>query len=341
MCPFYYEGATDYDAKSELYSFGIVLLEVLTGRLQGSFSGADKKKKLMLHRSVSTLTADSRAGAWNEECVSRLLELAKQCIADYDDRIDSMKTVMHMLRQIKDDCCPQPTATESVLQQRMAALLSQNEAVVLARDVAAATAAKAIRKCLVCFDDELLISDGFECSSKKHFVCQKNGCFAQITKDQSASRADFVDRGCKILCTVPDCGEVIEDHLVAMYAGKGGFDAYLSAKQAANEEKLVVEYEAKLRTLRTEVEREVANSLQAARLRHRNYIIEELLAIKCPNPLCKMVFIMDNDFDDCFALQCARCRSHYCGWCLKNFGKADAHAHTLSLIHISEPTRPY
>ena len=163
MCPFYYEGATDYDAKSELYSFGIVLLEVLTGRLQGSFSGADKKKKLMLHRSVSTLTADSRAGAWNKECVARLLELAKQCIADYDDRIDSMKTVMQRLRQIKADCCPQPTATESVLQQRMAALLSQNETVVLARDVAAATAAKAIRKCLVCFDDELLITDGFEC----------------------------------------------------------------------------------------------------------------------------------------------------------------------------------
>ena len=56
MCPFYTEGATEYDAKSELYSFGIVLLEVLSGKLQGS-SGVDGKR-LMLHRSIAHLVPD-------------------------------------------------------------------------------------------------------------------------------------------------------------------------------------------------------------------------------------------------------------------------------------------
>ena len=81
MCPFYYEGATNYDAKSEVYSFGIVLLEVFSGRLQGS-TGSDGKK-IMLHRSFRSLTADARAGPWPEDCARQLLDLGKQCI-DHD-----------------------------------------------------------------------------------------------------------------------------------------------------------------------------------------------------------------------------------------------------------------
>eukprot|EP01035_Chromulina_nebulosa_P034877 gene34877-46855_t len=41
-----------------------------------------------------------------------------------------------------------------------------------------------------------------------------------------------------------------------------------------------------------------------------------------------MVFIMDDDFDECFALKCTACRSHFCGWCLRDFKRADAHNHT-------------
>jgi serine/threonine protein kinase len=35
MCPKYAHGGSEYDAESENFSFGIVLLELLLGRLQG------------------------------------------------------------------------------------------------------------------------------------------------------------------------------------------------------------------------------------------------------------------------------------------------------------------
>ena len=333
MCPSYADTSTDYDAKSEMYSFGIVILEVLTGILQGS---VDKEgKRLMLHKKILSLTPDARAGAWTRECVDQLFDLAKQCIIEYDERIGSMMLVMQRLRQIKADCCP-----ESIFQQQISALAAQNEALSLIRDVAAAAAAHSTRKCLVCYDDELLLSDGFECTAKKHFVCKKNGCFAQITKDQSGSKAHFAARGCRILCTVPDCGEVVPDHAVATYAGEVGFAAFLRAKIAANEEKVIGDYEEKLRAVRAEAERDVlaGMNLQAAVFRHRNHIIEELLTIKCPNRRCQMVFVMDKDFDDCFALKCSGCGANFCGWCLRDFGKADAHAHVVACR--PHPLRP-
>eukprot|EP01036_Dinobryon_divergens_P030218 gene30218-39424_t len=221
MCPFYNEGATNYDAKSEMYSFGIVLLEVLSGILQGS-TGSDGKK-IMLHRSIRSLTVDARAGSWPEDCARQLLDLAKQCIAEYDDRIATMIIVMQRLRQIKADYCPE----KSQFQQQIADLIAQNEALRRERDQAAAAAAQSIRKCLVCYDDELLATDGFECTANRHFVCKKNGCFAQITKDQCGSKGRFAANGCKILCTVPDCGEVVPDHEVAVHAGEEGFGAFL------------------------------------------------------------------------------------------------------------------
>ena len=181
MCSFYTDGTTDYDAKSEIYSFGIVLLEVITGILQAS-SGNDGKK-VMLHRSISSLVADVRAVSSSEECVRQLFDLAKQCIANYDDRIKTMIAVMQRLRQIKTDYC------QESLQQQITALVTENEVLRLEKDKAAATAAQSIRKCLVCYDDELLVTDGFECRANKHFICKTNGCFARITQFQGSLRS--------------------------------------------------------------------------------------------------------------------------------------------------------
>ena len=325
MCPSYTDTSTDYDAKSEVYSFGIVLLEVFTGRLQGS-SGTDGKK-LMLHKSMPSLIPDARAGTWAEKCVQSLLDLAKQCITEYENRIESMMAVMQRLRQIKAECC----LKESLFQQQVAALVAQNKLLLLEREKAAAAAAQLIRMCLVCYDDELLVTDGFECTANRHFVCKKNGCFEQITKDQSGSKARFAASGCKILCTVPGCGEVVPDHIVAIFAGELGFAAFLRAKIAANEERVVGDYEERLRTVRADAERDVLAGMnrQATLFSQRNHIIEELLLIKCPSRRCQMVFVMDGDFDECFALRCAGCGSHFCGWCLRDFGRADAHDHVV------------
>jgi len=167
MCPFYTEGSTAFDAKSELYSFGIVILEVLTGKLQGSSGGSGRK--LMLHRSVDSLTADIRA-AWPAQCVGRLFDLARQSIAEYHIRIKSTSLVMRELREIKDFFCPVSAAAESVYHQHMSVLIAQLEALISARDV---SIAQSIRKCLVCYDDELSLSDGFECTANRMVVLRR------------------------------------------------------------------------------------------------------------------------------------------------------------------------
>ena len=108
----------------------------------------------------------------------------------------------------------------------------------------------------------------------------------------------------------------------------------MRARIAANEEKIVFDYEKLIKEnsirFRAEVERDVLAGMnrQAAQLRHRNYVVEELLTIKCPNRRCQLAFIMENDFDECFALSCTHCRINFCGWCLRNLKKADAHVHT-------------
>ena len=332
MCPFYADGSTEYGVKSELYSFGIILLEVLTGKIQLSSDGDGKR--IVLHRSIPSLVSDTRAGSWPADCMERLFSLAKQCIDDYDNRIGSFMEVMQLLRQVKADFCLPLTAAESVFQHRMAAIIAKNEELSLVRDVVAVVkAAQSFRKCLVCFGDGLLLTDGFECTaSSKHFVCKKNGCFAQVVKDQSGCIARFKANGCKIRCTFPGCGEVVKDHAVSTYAGEDGFGAFLRAKLAANEEKVVSDYEERLRTLRAQVEQEVLAGLshQTEHLRHRNHIIEVLLTIKCPNRRCQVVFIMDKDFDECFALRCSSCATNFCGWCLRDFGAGNAHGHVLN-----------
>ena len=171
----------------------------------------------MLHRSIAKLTADTRAGNLPVKCVKQLVDLAKSCVAEYDDRVSSMLSVFRSLRHIKIDYCycPEPSDLESGLQQRLTTLIAQTETLNLAKDVVIASTSQSKRKCLVCYDDDLLVTDGFECTNNRHFVCQKIGCFERITIDQCVSKASFSSNGYKILCTVPNCKEVIEDHIVA------------------------------------------------------------------------------------------------------------------------------
>eukprot|EP00811_Abedinium_folium_P012236 NODE_21343_length_758_cov_4.706815.p2 GENE.NODE_21343_length_758_cov_4.706815~~NODE_21343_length_758_cov_4.706815.p2 ORF type:complete len:106 (+),score=23.77 NODE_21343_length_758_cov_4.706815:3-320(+) len=48
------------------------------------------------------------------------------------------------------------------------------------------------------------------------------------------------------------------------------------------------------------------------------HVIENILTLRCPS--CSQAFV---DFNGCFALVCARCGGHFCGWCLKPCLTAD------------------
>ena len=56
----------------------------------------------------------------------------------------------------------------------------------------------------------------------------------------------------------------------------------------------------------------------------------ELLTLRCPNASCAHAVHMDESFDECFALQCASCPSHFCAWCLHICDNStELHSHVL------------
>ena len=326
-CPAYKNREVVYDVKCEMYSFGIVILEVLTDSLQWSRDVYDNI--IRLHEILipeGHVTADARAGAWPPDCVQQLFDLVKTyCISQYHYRYDKMQSVMRRLSAIRAAFCPPPTSLESVFRQRVEALIERNEELRMARDVTAI--AQDPRKCIVCFDDEFVVTAGVECSHG-HFVC--DSCFCNVTVYQCDLRPRFAAKNCKIVCCATDCDEAFEDHVVASHAGGVGFDAFYRAKTVVAMEDLTRQYEIQLEELKTELQnaQRLGENPEVVRLRHRNHIIEELLQMKCPNPNCRRVFIMDNDFDDCFRMTCPFCHHNFCGWCLLYFEEDDGHGHT-------------
>ena len=73
ICPTYCKKAI-YDAKADIYSFGVVVAEVLSGKLQGTFGAGDE----FFEDDFEAIVADARPVRGCEGAVAaRLLDLAK------------------------------------------------------------------------------------------------------------------------------------------------------------------------------------------------------------------------------------------------------------------------
>jgi hypothetical protein len=80
-----------YDARCEVFLFVIVLLELLSGHLQGAeVSGAS----LFLEDECSGIAPDARAGEWPVALVEQWRELAADCTKRYTSRVRTMSTVL-------------------------------------------------------------------------------------------------------------------------------------------------------------------------------------------------------------------------------------------------------
>ena len=66
----------------------------------------------------------------------------------------------------------------------------------------------------------------------------------------------------------------------------------------------------------------------------RSRLMDDILQLRCPNVNCRHAVVMDEDFDSCFSLQCARCSSHFCAWCFRlSPSDADPHGHVIDCPH--------
>jgi hypothetical protein len=104
MCPKYASGGSEYDAKSENFSFGIVLLELLLGRLQGNREN-DLYGIYIDEETPISNDLDMRAGPWIPECAEQLEALARECLSKYSKRIATMMAVMRRLVELEKEFC--------------------------------------------------------------------------------------------------------------------------------------------------------------------------------------------------------------------------------------------
>jgi hypothetical protein len=193
-----------YDAKCEVFSFGIVLLELLTGLLQNSedISGQPVILEDVLEENGSLL-ADVRAGEWPEEFTKEFLQLARECTAPYKKRTASMMSVMHSLVAIRNKYIV-PSPLEVSLLARTKALIVQLETLQLHQDIIDTRKVELTYKCECCFDEYVDANKGVLCSNieHSHFICgsASNDCFSHTVIDQANNQTAFLNNGNYIVC---------------------------------------------------------------------------------------------------------------------------------------------
>ena len=284
-----------YTVQSEVFSLGVVLLELLTGRVATAQTATEMRDAADDGEGAATVAASAEAGGiWPPAAAAALAVLALSCIAVRPaKRPANMRTVAAGLRGVR-------AALE------------------------AAAAAVPLANCGVCLED-VPAASGVLCKAaapaQRHFVC--HGCLQQHVDDSIEPRrledldgaVPCVDRGCAAAAWAVD---ELEAHL-----DKATLIRFI---KALNAPRLMAKARREAEVWRL-AEEKAANdaSLELAERvrRHRNLIAERDLTLHCPHKGCGAAF---NDYSGCNALQCAVCACGFCALCLLDCGR-DAHAH--------------
>ena len=287
MCPAYCKGKA-FDPKCEIYSFGILLLEVLTGSLQNS-KDPSTGERCLLEEAIGDIPADPRAGDWPVDCSAALFKLAEQCTADYKKRIKDMSTVMRTLKDINDQFC-KLTQLDSVFHDRLEALVSENAALSLAKDVSSFDR----MQCSVCYE----LESGILCSNtdvaEQHFICR--ACLSSMMSSQCNDFGAFTSHDRHIVCCF--CSAAYPETAVCGACDNAALNAYIAAKEAAvraqEESKAAGQREVDRARHQDEMmalEARFISDLEEKRAknvqRHRLRIVSEILETRCPH--CQLV----------------------------------------------------
>ena len=214
-----------YDAKSEIYSFGIVIAELLTGSLQG-LDGIDYDCDI----GKDDLIPDSRLvdNPFPVECVQVLQELVVNCLESKKKRISSMAAVMRQLLALeRRHCvCSEEEAHYVGMIHGMEAELQQLRLSTVAR-----TPSVEKITCLSC-REEVTVDHGVKCSNMSHFLC--DGCFRSNVTNQLASeyRSSFDLHDSNIVCKycLPTSSAYSRQQLVC-HVTDAQFNQYIEVKQ--------------------------------------------------------------------------------------------------------------
>jgi interleukin-1 receptor-associated kinase 4 len=290
MCPAY-QRTFKFEAKSEIFSFGMVLLELMTGRIQG-YQGLDENDLFAEYiddeRSVLS-DLDTRAGTWSNTCAEQVEALARECLAPHRRRIGTMIAVMRRLVDLEKRFCL-ATDEETRMLRRAEELQRERDALRLQVSRQEAARAEANRTCIVCFDDK---SAGLDCeTSRDHFICAE--CAPQEVQRvlqeirEPAQLARHREQGGHIKCVQPDCEAAYPEPALARVLSDDLFRQFRAAQDAVVEQRLfdqlLARFQVELAAARAEFEagNTLARTQQDAAATAEFMLREYPNAVQCP-----------------------------------------------------------
>jgi serine/threonine protein kinase/ubiquitin len=306
MCPDYCLGYSLYDQKSEIFSFGIVLGELLTGKLQQPPTVIMQR---MLH-DETLLPADERAGEWPPACAGAFRAIALQCMAEKVQRTGSVAIVVKQLAALVSEYCPQTSLEISVQNELLSLYRNQQHQIVAdaLKQRAAAALAKGRsqrqqRTCCICLDDDKDVTSVITCAQCRKHCCLED--FETQIRIQCGheERSQFMKNHCSIMCCI--CRNAFAERDVLAFVNDATFAIFRRAcvdvveLGAFNTAKS--EFQSKIEEMRNELMR-VQGEQEQRIYRHRLHICENILTLKCPRPACGQAVL---DFDGCVRMSCS------------------------------------
>jgi len=242
MCPTYQRNGT-FETKSEIYSFGVVMLELLIGRLQGH-QGLEANDLVGIYIEDETSVSgdlDKRAGEWLPACAEQLETLARECLALFRKRTGSMLSVMRRLVELEKKFCL-ATAEELRLVRVAEDLQREMQGLRLQADQQAAARQEAQSTCNICYD-KVERSQGLGCeNSTLHFVCAEcaprevQRILQEIREPTQLER--HREQGGRIKCVQPGCDAMYAEPALARVLSDELFVQYRAAQDNVVEQRL-------------------------------------------------------------------------------------------------------
>ena len=325
MCPRYQCGDVKFSEKSEVFSFGVVLLELAVGDITLAGSRGNLYFRFFppdLDDTVELLADafDRRAeldGAWPDALKTDLASLIKSCLKGNPTKRVGLQAAMQQLRDLEKTHC-----VESGSERMVAAMREERERYLAAAQIKDASERSAVKSCLICFDEQPS-GNGVECSGA-HFYCSTCYGFAfgdelQKIANTPVLAEDHQKREGKMRCPqrIDGCTVLFTDQQLARCLSDDLFSKYSRLKDETYAEKVREQAEIDVRAqLQREIELGNVERRRQEDIQSGEMIQQEIRAGRMKRCVrCRVPIMRSGGCDHMNCRGPGGCGAHFCFVC--------------------------